>query len=129
MISCLRQDNYPGFSGYVYVVDFSMRDFILGFGLIWGIRPLNYGLTLTFDNGVPASQTGQIIMIGHISGDVNDDKNVDILDIIYLINHRYKGGPAPIIPGSDDVNRDGVGNVLDIIYLIDYIFKDGPAPQ
>ncbi len=64
-----------------------------------------------------------------VCGDVNSDGLVNILDIIFLIDYKFKGGPAPSILDSADVNNDSLVNILDIIYLIDYKFKGGPAPN
>ncbi len=63
-----------------------------------------------------------------IPGDVNGDEAVDVLDVIFLIDYKFKGGSAPAIPQLGDVNNDCIINVLDIIYLINYKFKDGPEP-
>lgn len=65
----------------------------------------------------------------YICGDVNSDVNVDLLDILYLIDFKFKDGPPPAVPASADVNADGNIDLLDILYLIDYKFKDGPAPN
>ncbi len=63
-------------------------------------------------------------------GDVNEDELINILDIIYLIDYKFKGGPAPhpFAVCNGDVNCDCVVNILDIIYLIDFKFKNGSAP-
>lgn len=63
-------------------------------------------------------------------GDANNDGAINILDIVYLINYKYKNGPAPFPLFLGDVNGDPAGNVniLDIVYLITYKFKGGPAP-
>ncbi|MCP4704941.1 MAG: hypothetical protein GY865_10050 [candidate division Zixibacteria bacterium] len=61
-------------------------------------------------------------------GDVNDSGGIDILDIVFLINFKYKGGPAPdpLVIG----NTDGIGeiDILDIVYLINFKYKGGPEP-
>lgn len=62
-------------------------------------------------------------------GDVNDDDAVDILDILYFIEYKFKEGPAPLSTWAADVNHDGNVDVLDILYLIDFKFKEGPAPD
>ncbi len=62
-------------------------------------------------------------------GDVNDDDEIDILDIVFLINHKYKEGPAPIFVNSGDVNSDLTIDILDIVYLINYKYKSGPSPN
>ncbi len=66
-----------------------------------------------------------------ICGDTNNDPNhlVNILDIIYLIDYKFKNGPLPIEPSSADVNCDGRIDILDIVYLVSYKFKSGPEPH
>lgn len=59
-------------------------------------------------------------------GDVNADGAVDAIDIVYLINFVFAGGPAPI--GSGNVNGDAFVNVSDVVYLIDFLFAEGPGP-
>ena len=62
-------------------------------------------------------------------GDVNSDGRINILDIIYLINLKYKDGPPPVVPQFGNINNDGSIDILDIIYLINYIYKEGPQPD
>ncbi len=64
-----------------------------------------------------------------VCGDTNNDGSVNILDIVLLINYKFKGGPAPFIIESADVNDDGLVNILDILVLISYKFQSGPAPD
>jgi hypothetical protein len=63
-------------------------------------------------------------------GDPNNNNVINILDITYLINFVYKGGPAPVPYAlcSGDPNGNCVINILDITYLINYVYKGGPAP-
>ncbi len=63
-------------------------------------------------------------------GEVNVLPPVNILDIVYLIDYKYKSGAAPVPYAlcSGDVNCDCLVNILDIIYLINYKYKSGPAP-
>ncbi len=69
------------------------------------------------------------IMNNCMCGDVDGDDDIDVLDVIYLIDYKFKDGPAPSNPLCSDVNSDEQVNVLDIIVLINFKFKDGPAPD
>ncbi|MEW5922459.1 MAG: M20/M25/M40 family metallo-hydrolase [Candidatus Zixiibacteriota bacterium] len=61
-------------------------------------------------------------------GDVNGDWGINILDVTYLINYLYKGGPAPTDMNNGDPNGSCAVNILDVTYLISYLYKGGPEP-
>ena len=63
-------------------------------------------------------------------GEADGKPLVNILDIVYLINYKYKLGPNPLPYElcSGDTNCDCLMNILDIVYLINYKYKDGPHP-
>ncbi len=61
-------------------------------------------------------------------GDVTRDGDINILDIVYIINYKYKEGPAPDPLESANVNNDSNINILDIVYLINFKYKSGPEP-
>ncbi len=63
-----------------------------------------------------------------ICGDANYDELVNILDVVFLINYKYKSGPAPLYLDAADVNNDLAINILDIVYLINFKYKGGPVP-
>jgi len=62
-------------------------------------------------------------------GDINNDGGLNILDVIYFINFKYKGGPEPESMASAEVNGDGSLNILDVIYFINFKYKGGPDLQ
>ncbi len=62
-------------------------------------------------------------------GDANLDGGINILDVVYIINYKYKAGPPPLQLELCDVNHDGSVNILDIVYIINYKYKGGPAPN
>ena len=64
----------------------------------------------------------------YILGDANNDKKLNVSDVIYLINYLFKGGAEPVPVEAGDANCDGHNNVSDVIYLINYLFKGGPEP-
>ena len=62
-------------------------------------------------------------------GDANDDNSINILDIVMMINYKYKDGAAPVPVESADVDNDGFVNILDIVALINYKYKSGDPPD
>ncbi len=67
-------------------------------------------------------------IVEYICGDTDDQEGINILDIIFLINYKYKGGPAPEPLESGDVDGIPPINLLDAVYLINSIYKGGPDP-
>ncbi|MCP4706053.1 MAG: hypothetical protein GY865_15755, partial [candidate division Zixibacteria bacterium] len=55
---------------------------------------------------------------------------INILDIVHLVNYKYKGGvdPIPYALCSGDINCNCTVDILDIVYLINFKYKGGPAP-
>lgn len=62
-----------------------------------------------------------------ICGDLDYSGDITLLDILYMIDRKFKHGPAFSPEAIGDVNNDGNFNLLDILLLINYKFKDGPA--
>jgi hypothetical protein len=61
-------------------------------------------------------------------GDVNDDGQMNIADLVYMIDWLYMGGPAPPDPSAAEVDLCNSTDIADIGYLVNYIYRDGPAP-
>ncbi len=62
---------------------------------------------------------------GDINGDGIDNK---ILDLTYLINDMFRGGPSSPCPKESDLNNDGTpANIFDLIFMIDDIYRGGPT--
>jgi len=76
----------------------------------------------------PAVVPGTIGSTSSVRGDVNDDGELDISDLIYLVDYMFTQGPPPVNPISGDVNGDGATDISDLVYLVDYMFNDGPPP-
>ena len=55
------------------------------------------------------------------SGDLNDDGNIDVLDVIILVNHILS--PATVELEGADINNDGEINILDIVALVNIILS------
>ncbi|UCD16548.1 MAG: VCBS repeat-containing protein [Candidatus Zixiibacteriota bacterium] len=72
------------------------------------------------------------VTFAYVCGDANGDSDINLLDILYLIDHLYGVplGPAPDPVDAGDANADGNVNLLDILYLIDNLYGTplGPDP-
>ena len=106
----------------IYETEFTLSD-SLAFGMEywWKVRATDsYGMT-TFSDNTRYFRTWRL-------GDVNTDWISNVVDIIYLVDYKFKSGPEPLPPFSGDVTGDCLINIIDIIHLIDYKFKEGPEP-
>jgi hypothetical protein len=61
-------------------------------------------------------------------GDCNNDGEINLADVVYLIADLFKDGPPPDPICKGDGNCSGVRDVGDIVVLINYLFKYGLAP-
>jgi hypothetical protein len=64
-----------------------------------------------------------------VCGDADNSGVVNILDVVYILNYKYKSGPEPEYLLSADVNSDQLINILDVVFLLNSIYKDGPEPD
>jgi len=66
---------------------------------------------------------------GNVGDFNNDGTDMNIIDLTYLVDFIFRGGPGPLCPGEADANGDGTpANVLDLTFLVDRIFRGGSAP-
>ncbi|UCD16511.1 MAG: DUF362 domain-containing protein [Candidatus Zixiibacteriota bacterium] len=89
------------------------------------------GYDLTRDSAQISVFNREIVAPDYFCGDANGDGDVNLLDILYLIDHLYGDppGPVPYPVESGDANGDGDINLLDILYLIDYLYGDPSGPD
>lgn len=77
-------------------------------------------INVQFSAGLPACCIGN-------RGDLNNDgTNLNILDLTFIVDRIFRGGPPPVCPKEADVNSDGVStNILDLTFIVDRIFRGG----
>ncbi|MGB2697463.1 MAG: hypothetical protein WBD28_06335 [Candidatus Zixiibacteriota bacterium] len=64
----------------------------------------------------------------YTTGMVDEDCEVGITDVVYLINYLFKNGPEPVLLEAGDINCDDGITISDAVYLVNYLFKSGPQP-
>ena len=91
------------------------------------------GLQCTFANqwdpaAMPLQDSTAILIttkgsIVRLRGDINDDNQLDIFDVLGLIDYILAGNPSSINPYLADVNDDGVVNILDMIAVVQTVME------
>ncbi|UCD16704.1 MAG: hypothetical protein JSV44_09615 [Candidatus Zixiibacteriota bacterium] len=115
--------SYPGFVAKVLRITFPTRDFVLDYGVMFDTTVQTYDLSGEFIDNEPFSLDGQFVMIGHRFGDVNNDAEVNLSDILYLSAYVYQAGAEPRpFRELGDLNQDGDINLLDILLLVKKIY-------
>ncbi len=94
--------------------------FPFGASYYWRVRADDQFSGITYSD-VRAFATGML-------GDANNDQNINIGDILYIINYIFKSGPPPEPLIMGDADCDGEVLIGDGIYLINFVFKSGPPP-
>lgn len=61
-------------------------------------------------------------------GDVNQDGDVNISDIVAMIGHIFDIWPGPFDPALADVDCSGSVTISDAVYLLQYVFAGGSTP-
>jgi hypothetical protein len=87
--------------------------------------PGRMDLTVTAHNYLPWVDS---LMVLSDKGDVTNDGQIDIGDVIYLTNYLYRKGLVPDPLTKGDVNCDDKIDLGDLVYLINYLYKKGPFP-
>ena len=121
--------SYPDFSGEVLHICVDMASFVNAYGILYNSTTQTYTVEGEMNDATPFSISDDFTYRGHIAGDVNLDESVNILDLTFLVDLRFRGGPMFEDPVEADVNADGApGNIIDLTYLVSHFFRGGPPP-
>lgn len=73
---------------------------------------------------------GEFRIWPHVCGDLNNDDEVNIFDVVTMIDFIYLGYQDEYVyPISYwDVNGNGITNIFDIVFLISFLYLSGPPP-
>jgi len=128
--SMIILDSFPDFDGKVMEITVTMWDFIMSYPLMWDSAFHTYVVTGQYsDQPNTFEERCEVWMRGHISGDINGDGHVTVLDVMYLKAYLYENGRSPEpCEEAADVNGTFEINILDISYILRYLYMDGPKP-
>jgi hypothetical protein len=64
-----------------------------------------------------------------LAGDANNDGNVNIADVVFLVAFIFgDSSPPPNCSAEGDANADGNVNIGDAVYIANYVFQPGAPP-
>jgi hypothetical protein len=95
------------------------------------IPPGGFTLFINMTGGAEVPLWGGAITVPVklICGNPNGDNDVNVGDVVFLINHIFRDGPAPVPWQLGDANVDGAVDVGDVVFLIAASFRYGPQPE
>ncbi|MDH4035723.1 MAG: M28 family peptidase, partial [candidate division Zixibacteria bacterium] len=70
---------------------------------------------------------GESVVLGE-HGDIDNNGQIDIGDLVYLVDYMFLGGPPPPVMNSADVDASCQIDIADLIYVVVYFFDGGPLP-
>jgi hypothetical protein len=80
------------------------------------------------DTNIVMVKNGSILVVNYQCGDINLDRNLNLLDVTCLLYYLYKPGQYHCPGFPCDMNQDDMTNILDLTYLIQYLYRGGPPP-
>ena len=88
--------------------------------------PIYYYLIAYDENFNVSDASNTLVYSSEVVGDINQDFNVNILDIVIIIDvilDNYYGGQVvpDYILNSCDINEDGMIDILDIVLIVNQI--------
>jgi len=121
--------SHEDFTGEVLELLVKASDFIGTYPLFWDTDTYTYSVTGDWLAGGSFQQDGEVVVVGHTSGDANFDHVINIFDATYLITYLYLGGPPPVpITETGDADASGAINLLDITRIVSFLYLEGPPP-
>jgi hypothetical protein len=95
----------------------------------------DYSLTKgspSIGTGLGGTQMGAVPFMatptGFTRGDVDEDGNLDITDMVSAANYLFRGGVGPACRDRLDANDDGSTDVSDVVFGLLYLFAGGGEP-
>ena len=107
----------------------SVRVLTGAFDATGGSRPQSGDVVVTTESGTTLLRNA-VVYAGRsfLRGDVNDDKETDISDGIFLLANLFLGEVAPKCLQAAELNGDLEVDLSDAVFLFQHLFSGGPRP-
>lgn len=128
--SVVTISSHPEFKTGVVKISVGAADFLGTYNLMWGMTQKSFNVAGMFSDNTSFSNDAIVKIQGHIAGDVNLDGSANIIDLTFLVDYIFRGGPGPILSETSDVDAScNKANIVDLTYFVDFVFRGGPSPQ
>jgi len=114
--------SHPEFEGEVMQIEFPIDDFLAGYGLLFDTTIQIHTVSGQFSDMDSFLVDGTVTIIGHGTGDVDDNGSVNVADVTYLVNYLFRDGQAPPVIETADLDKGGSVNVADLTLLVVFLF-------
>lgn len=119
---------YPDFAGQVVAMYFSTNRYLAQYGWMWDVTMHPCVVTGLFNSKSDIELTTMVTLMGHISGDVNNDGSRDISDLVLVVDYFFNSGDALELSDAVDLDRNGQIDITDLIALVELMFG-GNQPE
>jgi len=120
-------DNLPASAYYITDID-DISEIVIPDGILPHREAIYWQVKTTNKLDYSTNSDNILSFMTYIGGDANGDDDINILDVVYIINHKYKSGPEPFPYESGNADCETGLNILDVVYLINFKYKGGPPP-
>ena len=94
-VSCVFESvdsTLEGFYGEAIGFRYFLSDFLGYYGYPFDTAQYEYSISGQYVGGSPFSINGSIVIVGHLTGDLNLDETVDVADLIAMKDYLFTGG-------------------------------------
>jgi len=121
--SCAVLTGHPDFAGQVVVMYMNTGSYLNQYGWMWDITLQPCVVTGLFNDKSDIDLTAMVTLMGHVSGDVNNDGSRDISDLVLVVDYFFNNGPSLELPDAVDLDRNGTIDITDLTLLVERMFS------
>ncbi len=115
-------DSAPGFTGKVLEIEWYVREFINPRLPFFDSSAISISIEGSFTDAETFATADQIRLIGKLTGDMNGNGELDMVDLAWFIDYLFVGGEPPADMRMADFDFSGEVDPLDLTRMVDYFF-------